>query len=522
LLKQLDYKIVNPDYIKFISYAHPEGRRTYARSLSFVLQVAVRHLFPDLVLIIDYSLPNGLYCELRRPEPLDNGRPDVVYLTDEQIESIIAEMQRLIDANLLFSKQKMLTEDAIKIFEKNNQPAKAELKRSLGTFLTTVYKLDDVIDTFYGPLVPSTGYITKFGIVPFGDGFCLQYPVDMYMKSFPSSKRQSKIADTMKEHSNWCQILGAKGIGMINEAVRYGGAKMIINLVESRHERDFARIADMIYQRRDSVKVVFIAGPSSSGKTSSSLRLALQLKVLGLNPRAIELDNYFVERSRTPKDEKGEYDYECLEAMDLELLRQNLDDLFAGKSVVMPRFDFKQGIPVFDTEPFELGEKDILIMEGIHALNPAMSKGIDNSKIFRIFASALTSLSIDENNNIVTSDNRLLRRIVRDNQYRGHSPEATLSRWDSVMRGEELYISPYREHADVFFNSASIIEIPVLKYYAEPLLRMIQPNSPVYTDAVRLLNFLSYVTPLSPEEIKAIPPTSILREFIGGQNLVRF
>jgi uridine kinase len=313
--------------------------------------------------------------------------------------------------------------------------------------------------------------------------------------------------------------MGVKGVGKLNEKVLSGDVIDLINLSEALHERKYADIADQIYARRGSVKIVFIAGPSSSGKTSTSKRLALQCRILGLNPKVIELDNYFVDRELTPKDENGEYDFECLGAMDLKLLGQQLNDLLAGKEVEVPRFDFKDGRKYFEGNFMQLREKDILIMEGIHALNPAMIPDVDSSKVFRVYASALTSLSIDENNNISTSDNRMFRRMIRDNRTRGVDPEGTITRWQSVRRGENRNIFPFQENADAVFNSAHIFELPVLKYYAEPLLRRIAPSSPAYTEAYRMLKFLDYIVALTPAEIAAIPPTSILREFIDGQIL---
>ena len=391
--------------------------------------------------------------------------------------------------------------------------------KSLGRFNYNVYFLDGKADTFYGPLVPSTGYLKKFNIAGFNDGFCLQYPMDGDSGKVLPMKRQSKLATALKEHSDWCSIMGVKGVGTLNKMVLSGEITDLINLSEALHERKYADIADQIYARRGSVKVVFIAGPSSSGKTSTSKRLALQCRILGLNPKVIELDNYFVDREQTPRDENGEYDFECLGAMDLKLLGQQLNDLLAGKEVEIPRFDFKEGRKYFEGNMMQLREKDILIMEGIHALNPAMIPDVDNSKVFRVYASALTSLSIDENNNISTSDNRMLRRMIRDNRTRGIVPEDTLMRWQSVRRGENRNIFPFQENADAVFNSAHIFELPVLKYYAEPLLRRIAPSSPAYAEASRMLRFLSYIVALTPDEIAAIPPTSILREFIDGQIL---
>jgi uridine kinase len=518
-LKGLDYRIMQQHNIRFIGYEHPDGRRTYIRSLCFVLQNAVSELFPGKILAIDYSLPSGLYCEIREAAPLEDGRPDVYFATDEEIETLKNRMREIIAADLPFSKVKMSFEEASKLYSAKNQTEKVHLMHSLERFTYSVYFLDGKADTFYGPLTPTTGCLDAFDIMGFNDGFCLQYPMDGCSDKVLPMKRQSKLATALKEHSDWCSIMGVKGVGALNKVVREGRVTDLINLSEALHERKYAAIADQIYERRGSVKIVFIAGPSSSGKTSTSKRLALQCRILGLNPKVIELDNYFVDREFTPRDQNGEYDFEALEAMDLAFLGQQLNDLLAGKEVEIPKFDFKQGKRVFNGNFMQLHDKDILIMEGIHALNPAMIPGVDNSKVFRVYASALTSLSLDENNNISTSDNRMLRRMIRDNRTRGIKPENTLMMWQSVRRGENRNIFPFQENADAVFNSAHIFELPVLKYYAEPLLRRILPSSPAYPEAIRMLKFLSYIIALSPAEIAAIPPTSILREFIDGQTL---
>ena len=518
-LKSLNYKVFNPHNVRFIDYSHPDGRRTYIRSLCFVLQKVVREMFPDKVLTIDYSLPSGLYCEIRELAALESGHPDVYPLTDSEIEVIESRMRALVEADKPFSKTMLDAEDAVGIFKGNNQHEKVQLLKSLGRFRYNVYFLDGDGDTFYGPLTTSTGCLTTFALTGFNDGFCLQYPMFGEPDKVLPLKRQSKIATALKNHSDWCSIMGVHGVGKLNEAVKSGKVVDLINLSEALHERMYADIADMIFERRDSVKIVFIAGPSSSGKTSTSKRLALQCRILGMNPKVIELDNYFVDREHTPVDENGEYDFEALGAMDLDFLGKQLNELLDGKEVEIPRFDFKEGKRYFNGSFMKLHEKDILIMEGIHALNPAMIPGVDASKVFRVYASALTSLSIDENNNISTSDNRMLRRMIRDNRTRGIVPEDTLMRWASVRRGENKNIFPYQENADAVFNSAHIFELPVLKYYAEPLLRRIAPSSPAYTEAVRMLKFLGYIVALTPAEIAAIPPTSILREFIDGQTL---
>lgn len=518
-LKELDYKLAMTHEVEFIGYNHPDGRRSYLRSLCFVLQNAVRELFPDKVLVIDHSLPSGLYCKVIETRKQEDGRCRTLALTQEQLASIKSRMQEIVSADMPFRKEKMDAVTAEKMFEENNQPEKAELQRSLGKFICSVYFLDGHADTFHGPLLPSTGYLKVFDLLPFAEGFCLQFPSEGDFSKVIPVKTQSKIAATLAEYSDWCSIIRINGIGALNKAISEGHAVELINLSEALHERKYAAIADQIYERRGQVKAVFIAGPSSSGKTSSSLRIALQCRVLGLVPKVIELDNYFVDREHTPKDSEGNYDFEALEAMDLKLLNSQLNDLFAGKEVELPKFDFKAGRSMPSGKRISLGEKEILIMEGIHALDPAMVPDVDNSKIFRVYASALTSLNVDENNNISTSDNRLLRRMVRDNRVRGITPEETITRWYSVRRGENCNIFPFQENADAAFNSALIYELPMLKYYAEPLLRRIAPSSPAYTEAVRLLKFLDYIVALSPDEISAIPPTSIMREFIGGQRL---
>lgn len=518
-LKELDFKLAMTHEVEFIGYNHPDGRRTYLRSLCFVLQNAVRELFPDKVLVIDHSLPSGLYCKVIETRKQEDGRCRTLALTQEQLASVKSRMQEIVSADMPFRKEKIDAVTAEKMFEENNQPEKAELQKSLGKFICSVYFLDGHADTFHGPLLPSTGYLKVFDILPFAEGFCLQFPSEGDFSKVIPVKTQSKIAATLAEYSDWCSIIRINGIGALNKAISEGHAVELINLSEALHERKYAAIADQIYERRGQVKAVFIAGPSSSGKTSSSLRIALQCRVLGLVPKVIELDNYFVDREHTPKDSEGNYDFEALEAMDLKLLNSQLNDLFAGKEVELPKFDFKAGRSMPSGKRISLGEKEILIMEGIHALDPAMVPDVDNSKIFRVYASALTSLNVDENNNISTSDNRLLRRMVRDNRVRGITPEETITRWYSVRRGENCNIFPFQENADAAFNSALIYELPMLKYYAEPLLRRIAPSSPAYTEAVRLLKFLDYIVALSPDEISAIPPTSIMREFIGGQRL---
>ena len=507
-VKALDFEVYAPHSVEFVGFNHPEGRRTYLRSLSFLAQAAARKLLPDRVFKINHSLPSGLYCKLRGDR-----------ITDEQIMALREEMRRLVEADLPFTHRNMSAEEAIALFEGQNQRLKADLIRSVGRFFCEVDYLDDVADNFYGPLVPSTGYLSVFDLMPFHHGFCLQYPSNEDITRTIPRIKQMKLTTALKDYGIWCKTSGVVSVSALNRKLLDGKAVELINLCEARQERKFAEVADRIYAERERVKIVFLAGPSSSGKTSSSLRVAQQLKVLGMNPKVIELDNYFVERERTPIDEDGNFDFEALGAMDLELLGQHLNTLLAGGEVELPRYDFKQGRPFFEGKMMRLEENDILVMEGIHALDPAMVPTVDQSRIFRIYASALTSLKLDENCCISTTDNRLLRRMVRDNRVRGISPEDTILRWPSVRRGEGNYIFPFQENADVQFNSALLYELPMLKYYAEPLLHRILPSSPAYPDARRLLKFLDFMVALTPEEIAAIPPTSIMREFIGGQTL---
>ncbi|MBQ9411378.1 MAG: nucleoside kinase [Bacteroidales bacterium] len=507
-LKSLDYEIFSPHSIEFVGFNHPDGRRTYIRSLSFLAQRAARTLFPDRKFKINHSLPSGLYCKLRGER-----------ITDEQIMALREEMRRLVAMDLPFTMKVLSADEAITLFESQNQELKADLIRTVGQFYCKVNYLDGVADNFYGALVPSTGYLEVFDLMPFHHGFCLMYPSEEDITKTIPRQKQMKLTTTLKEYGYWCKTTGVVSVGALNRRLLGGGAVNLINLCEARQERAYGALADRIYAQRDHVKIVFLAGPSSSGKTSSSLRLAQQLKVLGMNPKVIELDNYFVSRERTPLDSDGNLDFEALEAMDLELLGQHLNTLLEGGEVEIPRYDFKQGRPFFEGNMMHLDENDILVMEGIHALDPAMVPSVDQSRIFRIYASALTSLKLDENCCISTTDNRLLRRMVRDNRVRGITPEDTILRWPSVRRGEGKHIFPFQENADAQFNTALLYELPLLRYYAEPLLRRILPSSPAYSEARRLLKFLDFIVALQPQEIEAIPPTSILREFIGGQTL---
>ena len=362
-LKELQYKPMLFHQVEFIGFNHPDGRRCYLRSLCFVLQNAVRELYPEKVLVVDHSLPSGLYCEIIEKTRMEDGRSKVYFVTDEEIDAIKAKMKEIIARDLPFTKVKMYSEEAEAIFMANNQPQKAELQKSIGAFICSVYYLDGKADTMHGPLIPSTGFLKTFDVTGIGQGFCLQGPTMTDFTKVMPMKRQAKIAATLKEYSDWCSIIGIESVGSLNSAIKAGRAVEIINLAEAQHEREYARIADKIFENRGLKRIVMIAGPSSSGKTSSSLRIALQCKVLGLKPKVIELDNYFVNRDRTPKDEDGKLDFESIHAMDLELLNQQLNELLAGKEVEIPKYDFASGSRVFVGNKLHLEENDILIRQ---------------------------------------------------------------------------------------------------------------------------------------------------------------
>lgn len=515
VLKHLSQQIYKAQEIEFITYSNPDGRRCYRRTINFLVQKVVRTLYPDAILYLNYNLPNGQFGELRCRE-----NPKQLYkITDEDVAKIKSEVKELIAQNHEFQKTEITQDEARNLFINRGQTDKARLLDERGDYFITMYYLDGYIDTFYGPLIYSTGQIDRWNIFKYQDGFCIQVPSAFPPHKMADQKKQKHLSEIFAENAQWMEILGAKDIGSVNKGISKGYGAQIINLAEALHSRKYAQIADMVYSRKDKVKMVLIAGPSSSGKTTTSLRIAIQLKVLGLNPIVIGMDDYFVERERTPKDENGDYDFESVYALDLELLNTHLNMLFEGKEVQLPKFNFAAGCSTPTGAKIQMKEGDILVMEGIHALNPVLTEKIDNSLKFKVYASALTSLAIDENNYISTTDNRELRRMVRDNNFRGIGAEDTILRWGSVVNGENKNIFPYQENADVMFNSSLIYELPMLKFFAEPLLRRISPVSPAYAESLRLLNFLKLITPLTPQEINNIPPTSIMREFIGGSSL---
>jgi uridine kinase len=503
-LKELDYEVYTPKTIRFIDITHYAGMRMYQRSLFFLLQKAVRDIIPGAKVRIEHSVSRGFYCEIDRCEqPIE--LPLIFNINDR--------MREIVAADLPFRRDKVLTVDAIKLFKELGYHDKAKLFETRPTLYTSVYHLGDMVDYFFGSLVPSTGYLKVFDLVKYYDGMLLRVPKRFQPDEVEDLVIQDKMFEIFQEYKDWVEILDVENIGAINEQIKKGNASELIKISEALHEKKVAYIADKIHQQKNPVKLILISGPSSSGKTTFAKRLAIQLKVNGMKPHTISLDNYFVDREKTPKDEDGNYDFEALGALDVDYFNNDLIRLLNGEEVEIPKFSFEQGKRFFDGTKLKIEPNGVIIIEGIHALNPALTHLIPNDQKFKIYVSALTSISIDGINRIPTTDNRLIRRIVRDYKYRGYSALDTIGRWESVRRGEDRNIFPFQEEADEMFNSAMLYEFCALKRFAEPILQEVPPNVAEYDEAKRLLKFLSYFTPIQIDEI---PPTSILREFLGG------
>ena len=505
-LKEMDYMLYKPKTVRFIGYSHPDGQRMYRRSLSMVLFKAVVDLYPDFKLKIEHTVSKGLYCEL---EGLINDESH-----DKIIEKLRIRMQEVINRDLPFEREEIRTEVAIRIFEEFGLKDKCTLMRTRRQFYSSVYKLDDVVNYFYGYLVPSTGYLKHFELVKYYKGMLLVLPKSDNPDELEDIVIQNKLFDIFQEYKEWVEIIGVPNVGQLNEMTQKGKIGEIIKISEALQEKKLACVADMIH-KRNTVKVVFISGPSSSGKTTFAKRLGVQLAVIGLKPVVISMDNYFVNRELTPRDENGNYDFESPHALDIRLFNENVLDLLDGKEIKLPKFSFSEGKRYYDNTILKMLDNSIIVVEGIHGLNPEISALIPKDRKFKVYVSALTPLSIDANNRIPTTDNRLIRRMVRDKRYRDYSALETLQRWPSVRRGEEKNIFPFQEEADVMFNTALLFELGVLKRRAEPLLREVPPNVPEYSEARRLLKFLSYLVCINEKEI---PPTSILREFLDGSS----
>ncbi len=507
-IKELNYRIYKPVTVRFIDITSFEGIRVYQRTISFILQKAVRELFPDRTLYIRHSLgASGFYCEISGFGPIPA----------EHLDAIKARMRGIIDRNLPIQGVKMLTDTARKIYEGFGMTDKIALLDSRPRLYSKIYTIDSLPGYFYGALTPSTGYTPQFDLHSYYNGFFIALPLRTDPTRLHQSVHQEKMFDVFHQYQSWMEIMGVPTVGQLNSKVLAGDASELIKIAEAFHENKLAQVAGCVAEanRERGVRLVLISGPSSSGKTTFAKRLGVQLRVLGLNPVLISLDDYFVDREKTPRDENGEYDYEALEAIDLEQFNDHLKRLERGESVDIPRYDFISGTRQWHDNPLQLDERSVLIVEGIHGLNPALTPGVPESRKFKIYVSCFTSVALDNVSRIATSDNRLLRRLTRDYRTRGNDALSTLARWESVRRGEEKHIFPYQENADVMFNSSLFYEISVLRRFAEPILREVPDTVPEYGEAKRMLKFLDNFIPISPEEI---PPTSLLREFIGGSS----
>ena len=504
----LTFRVYNNKDIEFLDIRDQSGMRTYVRSLCFVLFKAVRELFPDGKLYVEHPVSKGYFCNLRigRPIELD----DVV--------RIKRRMKEIVEEDIPLQRIECHTTEAVRVFSEQGMNDKVKLLETSGSLYTYYYRLGDTVDYYYGNLLPSTGYLKLFDIVKYYDGLLLRIPSKDNPEVLEDVVKQEKMLDVFTEYLNWSHIMRLSNVGDFNMACEEGHATDLINVAEALQEKKIAQIADTIFHKGEAgekIKLVLISGPSSSGKTTFSKRLSIQLMTNGLKPYPISLDNYFVDREDTPLDENGNYDYESLYALDLELFNQQLQALLRGEEVELPRFNFTIGKKEYKGDKLKIEENTILILEGIHALNPELTPHIPDNKKFKIYVSALTTISLDDHNWIPTTDNRLLRRIIRDFNYRGYSARETISRWPSVRAGEEKWIFPYQENADIMFNSALIFELAVLRMHAEPILMGVPRNCPEYAEAYRLLKFIKYFTPVQDKEI---PPTSLLREFLGGSS----
>ncbi len=507
-IKELSYRLYAPATVRFVDLSSFAGIRVYQRTAWFILQKAVQDLYPAQKLHIRHSLGrSGFYCEI---EGIDE-------FTAAETDALRERMQQIVGADLPIRRVRALTSEVRARYAAQGYDDKIALLDTRPRLYSEYHTLDDTVGYFYGALAPSTGYVRLFGIEPYYNGFYLALPLRTAPDRIHTDFYQEKMFGIFREYQSWVRIMGVPTVGDVNAKVLAGDAGGMIKLAEAFHERKFAWVADSIYEANltRGTRMVLISGPSSSGKTTSAKRLGIQLGVLGLKPVMISLDDYFVEREKTPRDENGEYDYEALEAIDLELFNDHLRRLMAGESIDIPRYDFVTGRRTKHDAPLTLDERSILIVEGIHGLNPRLTPSIPDEQKFRIYISCFTSVAMDNLSRIATTDNRLLRRLVRDSRQRGSDALSTLARWPSVRRGEERHIFPYQENADVMLNSSLFYEISVLRPYAEKMLREVPDTVPEYDEARRMLKFLDNFIPIAPDEI---PPTSILREFIGGSS----
>ena len=507
-VESLDFRVYYNKDIEFLDIANSSGMRTYVRSLFFILVKAVEELYPQGSISLEHPISKGYFCKLHIGRTI--GLDDV--------QRIKQKMQEIIAADIPYTRTESHTEEVVRLFEKRGMMDKARLLDTYGQLYSYYYQLGDTVDCYYSSLVPSTGYIRLFDIVKYYDGLLLRIPSRENPTKLEEVVKQEKMLEMFQEYHRWNQILGISTVGDLNVACNHGHATDLINVSEALQEKKIAQIADEITHRNQDgkrVKLVLISGPSSSGKTTFSKRLSIQLMTNGLKPYPISLDDYFVNRNDTPLDENGKHDFESLYAVDLPFFEEQLTTLLNGGEVELPRYNFTTGKREMSGKKLRIDEHMILIIEGIHALNPALTPHIPNENKYKVYVSALTTILLDNHNYIPTTDNRLLRRIIRDYKYRNYSAEETIARWPSVRAGEEKWIFPYQENADAMFNSALLFELAVLKDYVEPVLRKVPNRCPEYSEAHRLLRFLNYFVSVQDKEL---PPTSLLREFLGGSS----
>ena len=500
----MHYRVYKQKQVEFLDITSSSGSRAYTRSLFFVLCKAVHELFTKCKVAIDIPVSNGYYVNL------SIGRP----ITLDDVGAIRRRMQEIIDTAMPIHRYETTTEEAIRMFDILHNRSKVKLLKSTGRLYTTYYDIDGYVDYYYGSLLTNTSQIYLFGVEKYYDGLLLRLPSREHPSELGEMTHQDKMFGIFKEHHQWQDILGLRTIGDLNEVIMDGHSSSLIQISEALQEKKIAKIADEIAQRKG-IKLVLIAGPSSSGKTTTCKRLSVQLAVNGIKPVNISLDDYFLDRDKTPKDEKGDYDFEHLHALNLPLLNEQLTALFNGEEVELPRYNFQKGCSEWSGKKLQLKGNEVLVVEGIHALNPELTSEIPNEQIFRVYASALTTILLDNHNYVPTTDNRLLRRIIRDYKYRGVDAQETIRRWPSVRAGENKWIFPFQENADAMFNTAMLFELAVIKSQAEPLLEQVPENSKEYAEAYRLLKFLRYIRPIPETQI---PPTSLLREFLGGSS----
>ena len=500
----MHFRLYKQKEVEFLDITSPSGMRAYTRSLFFVLCKAVHDLYEKCKVAIDIPVSNGYYVNLNIGHEV----------TIEDAGRIRRRMQEIIDAALPIHRHETTTEEAIRIFDEKHNRSKVKLLKSIGRLFTTYYDIDGYIDYYYGSLLTNTSQLYLFGLEKYYDGLLLRLPSSQHPDELGEMTHQDKMFSIFKEHHQWQDIIGLRTVGDLNEAILNGHSSHLIQVSEALQEKKIGKIADEIAKRKG-IRLVLIAGPSSSGKTTTCKRLSIQLVTNGIKPIGISLDDYFLDREKTPLDEKGDFDFEHLHALNLPLFNEQLNALFKGEEVELPRYDFPTGKSVKSGKKLKLHDDEVLVVEGIHALNPELTAQIPNEQIFRVYASALTTILLDNHNYVPTADNRLLRRIIRDYKYRGVSALDTIHRWPSVRAGENKWIFPFQENADAMFNTAMLFELAVIKSQAEPLLEQVPENCPEYAEAYRLLKFLRYIKPI-PEA--HIPPTSLLREFLGGSS----